>query len=70
MTKDPYVRFWIEDGVEVATCTAVDFRGAMNERARLRAALERICRLFEVNDDTLADALLIATRALDRDKDG
>jgi hypothetical protein len=41
-SKDPYVRFWIEDGIEVAMCTAADFRETMNERDRLRTALEKI----------------------------
>jgi hypothetical protein len=41
-TKDPYVRFWIEDGVEVAMCTAADFRDAMNERDRLWRTLRAL----------------------------
>ena len=36
---DPYVRFWIENGVEVAMLTAASFRAAMTERDRLRTAL-------------------------------
>lgn len=38
--SDPYVRFYIKDGVEIATCLASDFRAAMNERDRLRAAFD------------------------------
>jgi len=40
---DPgYVRFWIENGTEVAMCTAQDFRAAMNERDELRAEVEQL----------------------------
>jgi hypothetical protein len=42
---DPYVRFYIDHGVEVATMSAADFRAAMlerdNEIQRLRTALAR-----------------------------
>jgi hypothetical protein len=48
---DPYVRFYIEDGTELATMTAADFRSAMLERdheiTRLRAVLARTCEESE-----------------------
>jgi hypothetical protein len=47
---NPYVRFWIENGVEVAMLTAADFRAAMIERDRLRHDLGM------ANFDKLANA--------------
>jgi len=45
---DPgYVRFWIENGTEVAMCTAQDFRAAMNERDELRVEVERRTRIMD-----------------------
>ena len=38
----PYVRFYIQNGVEVATCLAHDFRTAMFERDDLRVKNERL----------------------------
>lgn len=40
--EGPYVRFYIQNGVEVASCLASDFRTAMNERDALRAENERL----------------------------
>lgn len=51
---DPYVRFWIENGVEVAMLTAADFRSAMTERDRLRHDLG------VANFDRLANAEKVA----------
>lgn len=45
--EDGYVRFWIEDGVEVAMLTASDFRTAMNERDRLRAENKHLRALID-----------------------
>lgn len=43
--EGPYVRFYIQNGVEVATCLASDFRDAMNERDALRAKVMKLTQL-------------------------
>lgn len=41
--------------------------GLEQSNDRLRAALEKIANLSEVNDDTLTDAVMLASRALASD---